>query len=134
MSVTSSAYISCIVSGQTYTYHFTGVTEIEHNLALNLNNASAQGTDIINGARNLPAPDQWVISIWDHAAGERLVNMIPLVCSRAGLNDLLAPFRFLREGKGLGSLFCLRNNDNPSSTDPTEKNLKNFQALWSDSI
>ena len=53
MSVTSSAYVSCMVGGQAYTYHFTGVTEIEHNLALNLNNASAQGTDIVNGARNL---------------------------------------------------------------------------------
>ena len=47
--------------GQAYTYHFTGVTGIEHNLALNLNNASAQGTDIVNGARNLP--DQVTLSV-----------------------------------------------------------------------
>lgn len=26
--------------------------------------------------RYLPAPDQWVISIWDHAKNELLVNMI----------------------------------------------------------
>ena len=31
--------------------------------------------------RYLPAPDQWVISIWDHSNGELLVNMIPLICS-----------------------------------------------------
>ena len=49
----SSAYVTCIVAGKTYTYHFTGVTAIEHNLALNLNNKASQGTDIVNGARNL---------------------------------------------------------------------------------
>ena len=31
--------------------------------------------------RYLPAADQWFVSIWDHAAGELLVNMIPLICS-----------------------------------------------------
>ena len=41
------------MGGNTYTYHFTGVTEIEHNLALNLNNKASQGADIVNGARNL---------------------------------------------------------------------------------
>ena len=53
--------MSCSVNGQAYTYHFTGVTEIEHNLALNLNNTSTQGTDIVNGARNLP--DQVTLSV-----------------------------------------------------------------------
>ena len=28
--------------------------------------------------RYLPAPDQWVLSIWNHATSELLVNMIPL--------------------------------------------------------
>ena len=49
----SSAYVTCTTGGKTYTYHFTGVTEIEHNLALNLSNKDSQGVDIINGARNL---------------------------------------------------------------------------------
>ena len=53
MSKSSSAYVSCVSGGKTYTWHFTGVTEIEHNLALNLNNKASQGADIINGARNL---------------------------------------------------------------------------------
>ena len=53
MNAASSAYVTCIVGGNTYTYHFTGVISIEHNLALNLNNKSSQGTDIVNGARNL---------------------------------------------------------------------------------
>ena len=61
MSAVSSAYISCTVGGQAYTYHFTGVTEIVHNLALNLNNASAQGPDLVNGARNLP--DQVTLTV-----------------------------------------------------------------------
>ena len=53
MSKSSTAYVTCTVSGKTYTYHFTGVTGIEHNLALNLDNTSSQGSDIVNGARNL---------------------------------------------------------------------------------
>ena len=53
MNAASAAYVSCSVGGNTYTYHFTGVTSIEHNLALNLNNKDSQGTDIVNGARNL---------------------------------------------------------------------------------
>ena len=53
MGKASSAYVTCIVAGKTYTYHFTGVTAIEHNLALNLNNEASEGSDIVNGARNL---------------------------------------------------------------------------------
>ena len=53
MSKASSAYVTCVVSGKTYTYHFTGVTSIAHNLALNLNNEASEGSDIVNGARNL---------------------------------------------------------------------------------
>ncbi len=53
MSASSTAYVTCDVGGKTYTYHFTGVMSIEHNLALNLDNTSSQGTDIVNGARNL---------------------------------------------------------------------------------
>jgi len=71
MNAVSSAYVSCTVNGQAYTYHFTGVTEIEHNLALNLNNTSTQGTDIVNGARNLS--DQVTLSVVEtdaeHAPG-----------------------------------------------------------------
>ena len=70
MSV-SSAYVTCTVSGKTYTWHFTGVTGIEHNLALNLDNTSSQGMDIVNGARNLP--NQVTLSVLEtdaeHPAG-----------------------------------------------------------------
>ena len=84
--------------------------------------------------RYLPAPDQWVVSIWDHSSSELLVNMIPLICSYGEVNDLLAPFRFLRDGKGLGSLICLRGTDEPSTQDPTGTNLNEFQLLWGDSL
>ena len=84
--------------------------------------------------RYLPAPDQWVVSIWDHSSSELLVNMIPLVCSYGEVNDLLAPFRFLRDGKGLGSLICLRGTDEPSTQDPTGTNLNEFQLFWGDSL
>ena len=56
MSV-SSAYVTCVSGGKTYTWHFTGVTSIEHNLALNLDNKSSQGADIVNGARNLASQE-----------------------------------------------------------------------------
>ena len=82
--------------------------------------------------RYLPAPDQWVISIWDHSCSELLVNMIPLICSYGEINDLLLPFRHLRDGKGLGSLLCLRGTDEPSTPDPTGGNLTEFQLCWSD--
>ena len=71
MNSSSSAYVSCDISGKTYTYHFTGVTEIEHNLALNLDNTDSQGMDIVHGARNLP--DQVTLSVLEtdaeHPAG-----------------------------------------------------------------
>jgi len=82
--------------------------------------------------RYLPAPDRWFLSIRDHASGELLVNTIPLVCSYEAPNDLLLPFRHLRGGRGLGTFLCLRATDDPETPDPTEKNLKEFQLVWSD--
>lgn len=83
--------------------------------------------------RYLPAPDQWFISIWDHSSSELLVNMIPLICSCGEPNDLLVPFRHLRDGRGVGSLFCIRGTDEPSTQDPAKGNLTEFRILWSDS-
>ena len=84
--------------------------------------------------RCLPAPDRWVISIWDHSSGELLVNMIPLICSYGEINDLFLPFRHLRNGKGLGTLMCLRGTDDPSTPDPSKDNLTEFQLLWGNSL
>ncbi|QTE74038.1 hypothetical protein JS518_14265 [Clostridiales bacterium FE2010] len=52
MNAASTAYVTCVLHDKSYIYHFTGVTSIEHNLTLNLEKDSAQGTDIVNGARN----------------------------------------------------------------------------------
>ena len=84
--------------------------------------------------RYLPAADQWFLSIWDHASGELLINQIPVICSYGQVNDLLRPFRHLREGRGLGSLFCLRNTDAPSTPDPAKGNLTEFQVLFGDTF
>ena len=84
--------------------------------------------------RYLPAPDQWVISIWDHATDTQLINQIPLICSYGQINDLLEPFRYLREGRGLGSLFVLKNTDEPATPDPAELNLDEFMVLWGDTF
>ena len=84
--------------------------------------------------RYLPAPDRWVISLWDNASSELLVNRIPLVCSRGDLNDLFLPFRHLRDGAGVGSLFVLRNTDSPSPEDPARGSLADFQLLYGDTL
>ena len=82
--------------------------------------------------RFLPAPEVWVISIWDDSSGELLINQIPLICSDGFVNDLAAPFRHLRAGKGVGSLFVIRAVDEPSTTDPGENNLTEFKVLFGD--
>ena len=84
--------------------------------------------------RFLPAPGRWFLSVRDLGSGELLVNMIPLVCSRGAPNDLLLPFRFLREGRGIGSLFCLRGTDEPATPDPAAGNLNEFVVLWGDTF
>ena len=82
--------------------------------------------------RYFPAPDKWMFSLWDHSSGEQLVNMIPLVCSSGLMNDLLLPFRHLRSGKGLGTLFVLRAVDAPSTPDPAKDTLSQFNVLFGD--
>ena len=82
--------------------------------------------------RYLPAPDQWFLSIWDHSTSELLVNMIPVICSYGEVNDLLLPFRHVRGGKGLGTLFCYRSPAKIDSPDPTEENLTDYVIVWGD--
>ncbi len=84
--------------------------------------------------RYLSAPDQWVISIWDNAASVLLVNQVPLICSYGEMNDLLLPFRYIRDGAGIGSLFVLRNTDEPSTVNPAKGNLTEFQILFGDTF
>ena len=80
--------------------------------------------------RYMPAADKWFISIWDHSSGEQLINQIPIICSYIEVNDLLAPYSYKRDGKGLGSLFCMRATDPPSTVDPSKGNLTEFQIVW----
>ena len=82
--------------------------------------------------RYLPAPDCWVISVWDNSSGEPMINQIPLICSYGQVNDLFRPFRHLREGQGMGSLFVIRDTDDPRTTDPAEGNLTEFKVLLGD--
>ena len=84
--------------------------------------------------RYLSAPDQWVISIWDNAASVLLVNQVPLICSYGEMNDLLLPVRYIRDGAGIGSLFVLRNTDEPSTVNPAKGNLTEFQILFGDTF
>ena len=84
--------------------------------------------------RYLSAPDRWVISVWDDASSELLVNGIPLVCSYNELNDLFLPFRHIRDGAGIGSLFVIRDTDEPSAADPAKGNLTEFSVLYGDTL
>ena len=84
--------------------------------------------------RYLPAPDQWFFSLRDHATGELLVTMIPLICSRGEVNDLLLPFRHLRGGKGIGTLICLKAGEETEKPDPSAGNLQEFSILWTEQI
>ena len=84
--------------------------------------------------RYLPAPNQWVISVWDNSSGELMINQIPLVCSYGQVNDLFLPFRHLREGRGMGSLFVIRDTDEPRASDPAKGNLTEFRILFGDLI
>ena len=82
--------------------------------------------------RWLGAPGRWFLSISDAVNGEIYVNQIPLICSRGELNDLLLPFRWRFQGKGIGSLFCLRSGKNPAGEDPGRDNLGEYMILWGD--
>ena len=82
--------------------------------------------------RYLPAPDRWYVSLRDQASGELLVNMIPLICSYGQVNDRLLPFRHLRNGRGLGSLFCLQGTEETETEVPVAGNLEEFVLCWSD--
>ena len=82
--------------------------------------------------RYLSGPDRWVISIWDNSDSILLVSQVPLICSYGFPLDLLFPFRYLRDGRGIGSLFVIRATDNPSTPDPAAGNLAEFQILWGD--
>ncbi len=82
--------------------------------------------------RYLPAPDRWYLSVRDHSTGELLVNMIPVICSGADPNDLFLPFRHLRGGKGIGSLYCLRGAGDADDRDPGEENLADYILYWQD--
>ena len=82
--------------------------------------------------RYLTAPDLWVLSISDAVTARIYVNQIPVICSYGELNDLLFPFRYLFQGRGIGSFFCLKGTDRPSTRDPSRHNLNEFQLLWGD--
>ena len=82
--------------------------------------------------RYLTGPDQWVLSISDAVTAQVYVNQITVICSYEELNDLLFPFRYLFQGSGIGSFFCLKGTDIPSTPNPSRHNLNEFQLLWGD--
>ena len=79
--------------------------------------------------RYLGAPDRWVVSIFDHAAATLLANQVPLAVSAGFPLDLLYPFRHLRGGKGIGSMFLLRGGDT-GARDPGKGNLAEYTLLY----
>ena len=82
--------------------------------------------------RFLSAPGLWFLSISDALSGAVYVNQIPVICSYGDLNDLLYPFRWLFQGSGIGSLFCVKAVENPSSVNPGPENLEEYYLIWGD--
>ena len=82
--------------------------------------------------RFLPAPGRWFLSVADAISGETYVNQVPLICSCESLNDLFFPFRWLFQGSGIGSFFCVKAADHPATPDPSRDNLSDFILLWGD--
>ena len=83
--------------------------------------------------RYLAAAGRWVISIFDHAAATLLANQVPLAVSAGFPLDLLYPFRHLRGGKGIGSMFLLRGGDT-GARDPGKGNLGEYTLLYGDEL
>ena len=78
------------------------------------------------------AGEAGVEGIADAITGQVYVPNIPVICSWEEINDLLFPFRFLFQGSGIGSLFCLKATESPSSQNPGRMNLSEFQLIWGD--
>ena len=82
--------------------------------------------------RYLSGPDQWMLSVSDASTGAVYVNQIPLICSYTWLNDLFLPYRHLFNGTGIGSFFVVKAVDIPSTPDPAEHSLHDFNLVWCD--
>ena len=82
--------------------------------------------------RWLPGAGHWVFSISDAITGQVYVPNVPIICSYEEINDLLFPFRFLFQGNGIGSLFCVKAVDKPATPDPVKENLHEFYLIWGD--
>ena len=101
--------------------------------------------------RFLPGASVWVVSISDAVTGQVYVPFVPIRCSYGEINDLLFPFRFLFQGSGIGSMFCLKPGVKrkgtvlfpsadaetnravpPFHADPERENLREFLILWGD--
>ena len=77
--------------------------------------------------------------VTSHAMGNQGVwAWVSAFCEAATVGALadwfavVALFRYLRSGAGLGSLFVLRNTDDESIVDPAKGNLTEFVLLWGD--
>ncbi len=83
--------------------------------------------------RLFPADGRYYFSLADAVSGRLYVPWIPLVASWGpSLNDLLQPFRYLNQGRGIGSLFCVHAVDHPRTPDPAEGTLSDFRLIYGD--
>lgn len=80
--------------------------------------------------RFLEKTNKWYLSMFDNQSGEAYFRYVPAITCVEDTNDLIAPFYY----KGVGSILCLRAVDEPSSTNPQEKNLRQFNILWGDDL
>ena len=73
---------------------------------------------------------KWYLSLYDMTEEFYYCTNIPLVASYGYVNDLFAPYAY----KDIGMLVCVPAVDNPSTPDPSEGNLKEFNLVWGEEI
>lgn len=76
------------------------------------------------------ATKKWYVSLYDMQEEVFYCTNVPLVASYTYVNDLFGPFSY----KEIGMLVCVPSVDNPSTTDPSEGNLKDFNLIWGEEI
>ena len=80
--------------------------------------------------RHLTYTDKWYISIFDAQSGEAYCRYVPVVASYNALNNLIALFAY----KDIGWMACIPKISKPSSADPQEDNIDQFEIVWGDTL
>lgn len=73
---------------------------------------------------------KWYVGLYDMEEEIYYCTNIPLVASYEYANDLFSPYHY----KNIGRLVCVPSVDDPSTPDPSEGNLNEFNVVWGEEI